>query len=203
MQLWGRDPLGGSLISDEPACLLLSPRLSQGESRCPWSLRPSDPPSFLFSGITPSHSSLGWEACGGGGETTHAHSTFCLALSEWTAGMAVTLQRFPDAARMWGGEVYTLLWGVVPEVQGQLGVEVFMLCPTALCSDISGPSGAPVPSPCTWDGAMFPSSSHHQTFCTFPGGKSQLGAGHFTSACLASTTHGLGGRGYTVFQKSS
>lgn len=95
MQLWGRDPLGGSLISDEPACLLLSPRLSQGESRCPWSLRPSDPPSLLFSGITPSHSSLGWEACGGGGETTHAHSTFCLALSRTDSRHGSNLAKVP------------------------------------------------------------------------------------------------------------
>lgn len=141
MQLRGHGRPGRSLPSYKPACLL-SPRLSQGESRCPWALQPSDPRILLFSKINPPHGSLGWEARGGGGP--HRPAAPRLSHSPgWTARMVGTLPRFPDAAKDVRVAGDTSLWGVLPERQGQPGAEVSLLCPTALCSDISGPSGSP------------------------------------------------------------
>ena len=103
---------------------------------------------------------------------------------------------------VWGD--YASLWGVFSEagmrllMAQRLGAEVSLLCPTAICSDISGPLGFTRASSCS----MFPFSSHHQTFFRFPERKSQPGANPFTPTCsvpallrrtcVTSTTHLLG-----------
>lgn len=133
MQLRGHGRPGRSLPSDKPACRL-SPRLSQGESRCPWALQPPDPRILLFSKISPP-----WQPGLGSVRrrrgTTQAHSTSSLALSrtDSTHDAAKDVRVAGDAS----------LWGVLPERQGRPRAEVSLLCPTALCSDISGPSGSP------------------------------------------------------------